>query len=59
MAKTQYEMRKAESGEILSEIDLLPQIAHKVRQFYMALFGPNIYQRNVESMGKQYFHSCN
>ena len=53
----EYQIRKAETREVLPEIDLLPQIPHKGLQLDMALFGANTYRNNIQNMRKTHFHS--
>lgn len=55
--ETSYQMRKAETREMLPEIDLLPSILHEGNQLDVALFGPDMYKTNVKNMLKTYFHS--
>lgn len=50
-------MRKAETREVLPEIDFLPQIPHKGQQLDIALFGANTYEKNIQNMRKAHFHS--
>ena len=54
--KTKYGIRKAEERNQLREIDLMV-VPHQGKDLSVALFGPNTYKKNRETMSKQYWHS--
>jgi len=58
MAESGYAVRKAEQRNQLPEIDLLPVISHNGKNLDIAIFGPNTYGNNLDSMKKAYFHSA-
>ena len=57
MADSKHGIRKAEQRNILPEIDLLPVIKHNGKKLDIAVFGPNNYNGNLDTISKDYFHS--